>query len=148
MTCGLAIIWTNARILLVGPSGTNCSEIVIEIHTFNINKMHWKCRLGHIDHFVSASMCKWLVVYPTPRHYLRQSWHVSWSISIIYHSKDTHFHSWGGSGSRRMCNFQFYVRNFQFYVPAKRPMPDTHRVHLATHVRQHYKCEMWYTEHE
>ena len=29
-----AIIWTNARILLIGPLGTKFSEILIEIHTF------------------------------------------------------------------------------------------------------------------
>ena len=35
-----AIIWTNAGILLIGPIGTNFSEILIEIQTFPINKMH------------------------------------------------------------------------------------------------------------
>ena len=30
-----AIIWTNAGILLIGPLGTNFSEILIEIHTFS-----------------------------------------------------------------------------------------------------------------
>ena len=29
-----AIIWTNVGILLIGPLGTNFSEIVIEIQTF------------------------------------------------------------------------------------------------------------------
>ena len=29
-----AIIWTNAGILLIGPLGTNFSEILTEIHTF------------------------------------------------------------------------------------------------------------------
>ena len=37
-----AIIWTNAGILLIGPLGTNLSEIVIEIHTFSFKKMHFK----------------------------------------------------------------------------------------------------------
>ena len=37
-----AIIWTNARILLIGPWGTNFSEILIEILTFSFNKMHLK----------------------------------------------------------------------------------------------------------
>ena len=31
-----AIIWTNAGISLIGPLGTNFSEILIEIHTFSI----------------------------------------------------------------------------------------------------------------
>ena len=30
-----AIIWTNARILLIGPLGTNLSEILIGIDTFH-----------------------------------------------------------------------------------------------------------------
>ena len=37
-----AIIWTNAGILLIGPLGTNFSEILVEIHTFSLNKMHLK----------------------------------------------------------------------------------------------------------
>ena len=37
-----AIIWTNARILLIRPSGTNFSEILIEIHKFSFKKMHFK----------------------------------------------------------------------------------------------------------
>ena len=37
-----AIIWTNAGILLIGSLGTNFSEILIEILTFSIKKMHLK----------------------------------------------------------------------------------------------------------
>ena len=37
-----AIIWTNAGILLIGPLGTNFSEILIEIQTFSFKKMHLK----------------------------------------------------------------------------------------------------------
>ena len=36
------IIWTNAGILLIGPLGTNFSEILIVIHTFSFKKMHLK----------------------------------------------------------------------------------------------------------
>ena len=41
-----AIIWTNAGILLIGPLGTNFSEILIEIHTFSFKKMHLKMSSG------------------------------------------------------------------------------------------------------
>ena len=41
-----AIIWTNAGILLIGPLGTNFSEIVIEIYTFSFKKMHLKMLSG------------------------------------------------------------------------------------------------------
>ena len=37
-----AIIWTNAGILLIGPLGTNFSEIVIEIQTFALKKIRLK----------------------------------------------------------------------------------------------------------
>ena len=41
-----AIIWTNAGILLIRPSGTNFSEISIEIHIFSFTKMHFKWSSG------------------------------------------------------------------------------------------------------
>ena len=37
-----AIIWTNAGILLIGPLGTNFSEILLRIQTFSFKKMHLK----------------------------------------------------------------------------------------------------------
>ena len=37
-----AIIWTTAGILLIGPWGTNFSEILISIHTFSFKKIHLK----------------------------------------------------------------------------------------------------------
>ena len=37
-----AIIWTNAGILLIGPLGTNFSEILMEILTFSFKKMRLK----------------------------------------------------------------------------------------------------------
>ena len=41
-----AIIWTNAGILLIGPLGTNFSEILFEIYTFSFKKMHLKMSSG------------------------------------------------------------------------------------------------------
>ena len=37
-----AIIWTNAGILLIGPLGTNFSEILIKIYEFSFKKIHLK----------------------------------------------------------------------------------------------------------
>ena len=37
-----AIIWTNAGISLIGPLGTNFSEILIGIQTYSFKKMHLK----------------------------------------------------------------------------------------------------------
>ena len=52
-----AIIWTNAGILLIGPLGTNFSEILIEIHTFPFKKMHLKMLSANGIYFVLALMC-------------------------------------------------------------------------------------------
>ena len=41
-----AIIWTNAGILLIGPLGTNFSEISIQIFTFSVKKIHIKMSSG------------------------------------------------------------------------------------------------------
>ena len=37
-----AIIWTNAGILLIGPWGTNFSEILVGLHTYSFKKIHLK----------------------------------------------------------------------------------------------------------
>ena len=37
-----AIIWTNAGLLSMRPLGTNSIEIIIEIHTFSLKKIHLK----------------------------------------------------------------------------------------------------------
>ena len=37
-----AIIWTNGGLLLIGPLGTNFSEILIEIQTFSLKKIRLK----------------------------------------------------------------------------------------------------------
>ena len=42
MACRQAIIWTNSGILSIEPLGTNVSEILIEIYTFSLKKMHLK----------------------------------------------------------------------------------------------------------
>ena len=52
-----AIIWTSAGILLIWILGTNCSEILSEIHAFPCKKMHLKMSSAKWRPFVSASMC-------------------------------------------------------------------------------------------
>ena len=41
-----AIILTNAGILLIGPSGTNISEILIKMYTFSFTTIHLKMSSG------------------------------------------------------------------------------------------------------
>ena len=60
-----AIIWTNAGMLLIGPLGTNFSEILIEIQIFQFKKMNLKMSSGKCwpfsqpqcvnTHYLSAS---------------------------------------------------------------------------------------------
>ena len=52
-----AIIWTIAGILLIGPLGTNLSEISIGIQLFSFKKMHLKMSSAKWRPFVSVSMC-------------------------------------------------------------------------------------------
>ena len=52
-----AIIWNIAGIVLIGPLGTNFSEILIEIQTFSFKKMHLKMSSARWRPFVSASLC-------------------------------------------------------------------------------------------
>ena len=52
-----AIIWTNARILLIRPLGTDVSES--ELKYFYSRKCSWKCCLRTGVHSVSASICQY-----------------------------------------------------------------------------------------
>ena len=52
-----AIIWTNARVLLIQTLGTSFSEILRENQIFHIRKRIWKYLLRNGGHFVSASTC-------------------------------------------------------------------------------------------
>ena len=62
-----AIILTNAGILLIGPLGTNFSEILIEIHTFSFKKMHLKTSSGKMAAILSQPQCVNLILPCCPR---------------------------------------------------------------------------------
>ena len=47
-----AIIWTNAGILLIGTLETKFREVLIEIDTFSVKKMHFE-----IAKYVTARCC-------------------------------------------------------------------------------------------
>ena len=55
-----AIIWTNAGILLIGPWGTNFSEILIGIQAFSFKEMHLKMS--------SAKWCQFCLGLNVLRH--------------------------------------------------------------------------------
>ena len=90
-----AIIWTNPGILLIGPWGTNFSEILIGIHTFSFKKIHlrmssakWRpfcLGLNVLTHLPLAFyIClaelshhwfeSWPVACSAANHYLNQRW--------------------------------------------------------------------------
>ena len=51
-----AIIWTNAGVLLIEPSRTNFSVILIEIHTFSFKKRKCILKCLENDIFLSLNM--------------------------------------------------------------------------------------------
>ena len=68
-----AIIWTNAGILLIGPLGTNFSEIVIQIQTFLL----YECLLDFTDdQSTLVQVMAWC--HQATSHYLSQCWQISW----------------------------------------------------------------------
>ena len=77
-----AIIWTNAGILLIRPSGTNFSEILIEIGVFSFKKVHLKMSSAKCRPFclglnvLIVLHCPSIACQAMPSHYLKQCWHV------------------------------------------------------------------------
>ena len=54
------VIWTNDGILLIGPLGTNFSEISIGIQTFSLTKMHLKMSSAKwCPFFLGLNVLKW-----------------------------------------------------------------------------------------
>ena len=76
-----AIISTNAGILLIWPFGTNCSEILIKIHTFSFTKIHLKMSSGKLRPFcfglnvLDCNNCLFVVIYTYTAWY-------NWTISM------------------------------------------------------------------
>ena len=86
-----AIIWTNAGISLIGPLGTNFSEILIGIQTFSFTKMHLKMSSAKWRPF-----CLGLNVL-TNSYVWREVSHrvigkiVTWSDDYLSHGNKTYF---------------------------------------------------------
>ena len=66
-----AITWTNVGILLIGPLGTNFSEMLIGIQTFSFKQMHLK-----------MSSAKWRP-FCLGLNVLTNCWNVLWAASWI-----------------------------------------------------------------
>ena len=52
-----AIIWTKAGIFLIGPNGTNFSEIIIEIEIFSFTNLHLKVLSAEVAAISSWPQC-------------------------------------------------------------------------------------------
>ena len=72
-----AIIWTNAGILLIGPLGTNFSEILFEIYISLSKKIHLKMSSGKWQPFClgpnhfSSKICLKVICYKSEPHIFR-----------------------------------------------------------------------------
>ena len=90
-----AIIWTKAGILLIGPLGTNFSEILIKIQTFSLKKIRLKmssakcssrpqcvkivCNVSRLQ-WVNLSMCGFqlCVSYESVCDCCVDTWYILW----------------------------------------------------------------------
>ena len=71
-----AIIWTNAGILLIGPLGTNFSEILIEIHRFSFTKIRLKMLAAKWRLFcLGLNVLTWHAVHNTRFNLIRDGVH-------------------------------------------------------------------------
>ena len=106
-----AIIWTNAGILLIGPLGTNFSEIFYpEFKHFLSEKCAWQCRLrlfrlglnelnAFSSYFVPAFIYKnsqnkvserWLISYLTCKRLTQVVTHLEFVSTSIYDAHQSH----------------------------------------------------------
>ena len=86
-----AIIWTIARILLIGPLETNFSEILTEIHTFSFRKKHLKMSSGKWQPFcLSLNVLNVMNYKPTVKDILSCPTHLQQNVKqwwIYSHGK-------------------------------------------------------------
>ena len=109
-----AINWTNDGILLIGPLGTNFSQISIKIHTSSFKKIHLNMLFGKLQPFclslnvltplvlkwepsertgsISWLMMPWLLRLP----WQQQPWYwicrISWSLSSMRNNFNYLYH--------------------------------------------------------
>ena len=109
-----AIIWTNAGILLIRTWGINFNEVSSEIRTFSFKKMHLKWRLWNGVHFVSASMCQYMVnCYAITYELYKMIQRFYWETFQFLNRLFLAMVSWGCSSQ---WNYSFYSRITLCYV--------------------------------
>ena len=92
-----AIIWTNAGILLIRPSRTNFSEILIKIDVFSFKKMHLKMSSAKCRPF-----CLGLNV-------------TTWTNAIKIQVTDTHMGHQGPSHKHGLTLIPAWISNYIHY---------------------------------
>ena len=76
------ITWTSVGILLIGPLGTNFSEMLVEIHTFSFKKIHLKMLFGKWQPF-----CLGLNVLTLELQMVPESWELQNGTRIWQHGR-------------------------------------------------------------
>ena len=115
-----AIIWTNAGILLIGPLGTNFSEILIEILKFSFKKMRFKMSSGKWRPFwIGLNVLKlWKLNPPqSDPEYVPGEWGYCLSFVLNFVLFDEPF--WRLLSCQVLCKMSLMgtFGNFQFYCP-------------------------------
>ena len=75
-----AIIWTNAGLLLIGPLGTNFSEILIKILTFSFKKILFESVACETVAILSQPQC---VMSPTECHSGLNKWQGNYWVGVF-----------------------------------------------------------------
>ena len=127
-----AIIWISAGILLIGPLGTNFSEILIEILIFSFKKMRLK-----VSSAKRRSFCLGLNVLTLSWHREFKSFLTERKDPLILHS---HFHScwWLGDARRQRISSHDIDQVTRMFNTWKATLK------VWTYARDSYMCNMWY----
>ena len=130
-----AIIWTNAGLLLIGPLGTNFSEILIVILTFSFKKMHLKVSSAKRRPFCLGLNvlknwtweCKSLIV---PLRFLVAPATVLGYIDKVTHWQET-LTPGNATGNGKMCS-TLCTNRYAGRIPGLRPANERRRYFVTT----------------
>ena len=141
-----AIIWSNAGILLIGPLGTNFSEISIEIHPFSFKKMHLKMSSAKWGPFclgLILNKISLVFVAKVPMHNM-SSTGASNGLALTRH----HIITWVNVDQDMWCHIAHPGRNWVKrvsimgpfkHIEAETKWPPFRRRHFQSHFRE-WKC--------
>ena len=122
------IIWTNARILIIGPLRVDFRKVLIEMHTFSLSKKHLKyMRIG--GYFVSVSYCWYILIYAYISKNLMASLAANVNATIFLHKASTKsvcmHYSIFKSGAKKWIKVFLQWRNGSYPCMDKIMLPST-----------------------